>query len=170
VLLHSHGLSGGQWRKLTGDLVAHGFRVLAVPLAGHGRSEPWPEPKPFSFAIDVERVGEVVRAVQPAHVVGHSYGGLIALHVARGVPGGVATLSLFDPVAFGVLDADEDRDARAVLEALDLSWPPRPSSASAGCARSSISGVKRVPGARCETMRATSSVVSRGSFARASAR
>jgi pimeloyl-ACP methyl ester carboxylesterase len=126
VLLHCHGLSGGQWRKLTADLVAHGFRVLAVDLTGQGRSEPWPEPKPFSFSIDVERVGEIVRTVQPAHLVGHSYGGLIALHVARVLPGSLRTLSLFDPVAFHVLDADEDRDARAILAALDLSWPPEP--------------------------------------------
>jgi pimeloyl-ACP methyl ester carboxylesterase len=124
VLLHSHGLSGGQWRKLGADLVARGRRVLAVDLTGQGRSEPWPEPAPFSSAIDVERVGDLVRAVAPAHVVGHSYGGLIALHVARDAPDRVRTLSLYDPVAFGVLDADEDRDARAVLDALDLTWEP----------------------------------------------
>ena len=53
VLLHSHGLSGGQWRKLTPDLVAHGFRGLAVDLTGQGRSEPWPEPTPFSVTIDI---------------------------------------------------------------------------------------------------------------------
>src|SRR5262245_48676383 len=126
LLLHSHGLSGGQWRKLASDLVAKGRRVLAVDLTGHGRSEPWPEPKPFSFATDVERVGAIVRAVGPAHVVGHSYGGLIALHVARDMPGSLRALSLFDPVAFGVLDANEDRDARAILAALDLSWGPDP--------------------------------------------
>jgi pimeloyl-ACP methyl ester carboxylesterase len=126
VLLHSHGLSGSQWRKLTPDLVARGFRVLAVDFTGHGRSAPWPEPKPFSFTIDVERVGDIIRRVQPAHLVGHSYGGLVALHVARALPGSVRTLALFDPVAFHVLDADEDRDARAMLAALDLSWQPGP--------------------------------------------
>ena len=126
VLLHSHGLSGGQWRKLTPDLVARGFRVLAVDLTGQGRSEPWPEPKPFSFTTDVERVGDIVRMAQPAHLVGHSYGGLVALHVARALPGSVRTLTLFDPVAFSVLDADDDRDARAILAALDLSWNPEP--------------------------------------------
>lgn len=126
VLLHSHGLSGGQWRKLTPDLVAHGFRVLAVDLTGQGRSEPWPEPKPFSFSIDVERVGDIVRTVQPAYLVGHSYGGFVALHVARALPGSVRTLTLFDPVAFNVLDADEDREALAILAALDLSWKPEP--------------------------------------------
>jgi len=126
VLLHSHGLSGRQWRKLTPALVAQGFRVLAVDLTGQGRSEPWPEPKPFSFTIDVDRVGEIVRTVQPAHLVGHSYGAFVGLHVARAWPGSTRTLTLFDPVAFHVLDAVEDRDARAILAALDLSWTPEP--------------------------------------------
>jgi pimeloyl-ACP methyl ester carboxylesterase len=122
ILLHSHGLSGRQWRKLGGELVARGMRVLAVDLSGQGQSEPWPEPRAFSFEIDVERVTELLRAVQPAHLVGHSYGGLIALHVARAEPRALRTLSLFDPVAFSILHRDVDRDARAILDGLDLSW------------------------------------------------
>jgi len=122
ILLHSHGLSGGQWRKLGGELVAAGLRVLAVDLTGQGKSEPWPEPRPFSFEVDVAAVAELVRSVEPAHLVGHSYGGLIALHVARAEPHAVRTLSLFDPVAFGVLDPVRDRDARDVLDRLDLTW------------------------------------------------
>jgi pimeloyl-ACP methyl ester carboxylesterase len=126
VLLHSHGLSSGQWRKLGSELVSRQFRVLAVDLTAQGKSDPWPESEPFSFAIDVERVGQLVRAIRPAHLVGHSYGGLIALHVARTVPHGLHTLTVFDPVAFSVLDSDDDRDARAVLADLDLSWGPEP--------------------------------------------
>jgi pimeloyl-ACP methyl ester carboxylesterase len=125
VLLHSHGLSGGQWRKLCSELAARGMRALAVDLTGQGRSEPWPEPEPFSFRIDVERVAQLVRAVQPAHVVGHSYGGLVALHVALAEPRAVRSVAVFDAVAFGVLDPHADRDARAILDALDLSWDDR---------------------------------------------
>jgi pimeloyl-ACP methyl ester carboxylesterase len=126
VLLHSHGLSGRQWRKLATELVAHGLRSLAVDLTGQGRSEPWLEPRPFAFRTDVERVAQLVRDVQPAHVVGHSYGGLVALQVSAAVPDALATVSVFDPVAFGVLDATEDRDALAVLGEYDMSWGPRP--------------------------------------------
>ena len=115
VLLHSHGLDGGQWRKLSGELVERGYRVSAPDLTGQGKSEPWPQAKPFSFHIDVERIAEL----KPDHLIGHSYGGLVALHVARVTP--VRSLALFDPVAFSVLGAD-DGDARAILDALDLSW------------------------------------------------
>ena len=126
ILLHSHGLSGRQWKRLSEELVARGLRAIAVDLAGQGRSQPWPEPEPFSFEIDVERVVELARAARPAHVVGHSYGGLVALHDARAAPSAVRTLSVFDPVAFGVLDPVADRDACAILANLDLSWGARP--------------------------------------------
>jgi pimeloyl-ACP methyl ester carboxylesterase len=125
VLLHSHGLSGRQWRKLGGELVTHDMRMLAVDLSGQGESEAWPEPRPFSFDVDVAAVAELVRTVQPAHVIGHSYGGLIALHVSRAEPRTLRTLSLYDPVAFGVLDPVSDRDALAILDELDLSADDR---------------------------------------------
>lgn len=124
VLLHSHGLSSRQWRRLGGELGGRGMRVVAVDLTGHGASEAWPEPRPFSFELDVERVTEIV-AAHPAHLVGHSYGGLIALHVARLAPRSVRTLSLYDPVAFGVLDPVADRDAWDILGRLDLAWDER---------------------------------------------
>ncbi|HEV7556416.1 MAG TPA: alpha/beta hydrolase [Kofleriaceae bacterium] len=121
VLLHSGGLSGRQWRRLASDLVAHGKRAMAVDLTGHGRSEPWPEPTPFSFRIDVDRIVDILRDVGPAHLVGHSYGGLLALQTALAAPTQVRSLSVYDPVAFGVL-GEADADARQVIDGLDLSW------------------------------------------------
>jgi pimeloyl-ACP methyl ester carboxylesterase len=124
LLLHSSGLSGRQWRRLASELVTSGKRAIVPDLTGHGRSEPWLEPLPFSFRTDVLRVTEILRAAAPAHVVGHSYGALLALHVALASPGSVRSLSLFDPVTFGVLDRAKDQDARAILASLDLTWGP----------------------------------------------
>jgi pimeloyl-ACP methyl ester carboxylesterase len=126
ILLHSHGLSGRQWRRLAGDLVARGMRALAIDLSGQGKSEPWPEPDTFRFDLDVMRVAEILRTLGRAHVVGHSYGGLIALHVALAEPSALLSLTVFDPVAFSVLDSEADRDARAVLDSLDFSWGSSP--------------------------------------------
>ncbi len=124
ILIHSSGLSSRQWRRLSADLVAHGMRVVAPDLTGHGQSEPWPEPVPFSFTTDVERVAEIARTLPAAHVIGHSYGGLVALHVARAVP--LRSLVVFDPVAFGVLDPVRDGDVRSAVYDLDLAWGPEP--------------------------------------------
>lgn len=48
-------------------------------------------------------------ADQPAHLIGHSMGGFIALRVALG-SANVASLTLIEPMAFGVLDPQADRD------------------------------------------------------------
>jgi pimeloyl-ACP methyl ester carboxylesterase len=123
VLLHSHGMSGRQWRRLASELVSRGRRTLVPDLSGHGASPPWPEPTPFSFQTDVEAVVELLQSIAPAHLIGHSYGGLVALQAARITPQSVQSLAVYDPVAFGVLD-ERDRDVRQELSDLDLSWGP----------------------------------------------
>jgi len=122
LLLHSSGLSGRQWRRLVPELVKRGMRAVVPDLTGHGQSEPWPEPTPFSFRTDVDRVGEVLRTLGAAHVVGHSYGGLVGLHAAVASPAAIRSLTLYEPVAFGVLDVAEDADARATLDGVEMSW------------------------------------------------
>ncbi|HEX3771242.1 MAG TPA: alpha/beta hydrolase [Polyangiaceae bacterium] len=126
VLLHSSGMSGRQWRRLAGDLVARGFRAVVPDLAGHGQSPGWPELDPLTFAVDVDDVGALVDGEgAPVDLVGHSYGGLIALLVALARPERVRSLALYDPVAFGVLGAD-DADARADLDAVPSPWEDTP--------------------------------------------
>jgi len=124
LLLHSSGLSGRQWRRLTPELVRRGMRAVVPDLTGHGASDAWPEPISFSFRTDVDRVVAILQADDAAHVVGHSYGGLVALHAALAAPRSIRSLSLLDPVAFGTLDTTVDADARGSLLELDLSWGP----------------------------------------------
>jgi pimeloyl-ACP methyl ester carboxylesterase len=122
LLLHSSGLSGRQWRRLVPELVKRGMRAVSPDLTGHGQSDAWPEPTPFSFRIDVERVQEILHGLGAAHVVGHSYGGLVALHAAIAAPSAIRSLNLYEPVAFGVLDSSEDDDARATLRGVEMHW------------------------------------------------
>src|SRR5258708_1009668 len=108
LLLHSSGLSGRQWRKLAGEIAKRGMTAIVPDLSGHGASEAWPEPKPFAYPIDVDEILDIVDG--SVHVVGHSYGGLLALQVARAIPGLIRSFVLYDPVAFGVLDPVVDAD------------------------------------------------------------
>lgn len=119
VLLHSSGLSSRQWGRLAAAL---GERAIAPDLLGHGTSAPWPEPEPFSFERDVDQIEALLRARGPVHLVGHSYGGFLALQTALRVPEKIETLTLYDPVAFGALDRTADADARADVFALELRW------------------------------------------------
>jgi pimeloyl-ACP methyl ester carboxylesterase len=100
LLLHSGGFTSRQWRKLAETLAPR--RVVAPDLTGYGTRPRWPVGVPFHFQTDVDLVAEL--ATEPMHVVGHSYGGLIALQLALQHPDRVRSLSLYEPVAFGILD------------------------------------------------------------------
>ncbi len=83
VLLHSGGMSSRQWRSLAERLAAN-HRVLAPDLLGSGKNPPWPGDLPFGYELDVAAVARVLDRVDGAvHLVGHSYGGLVALTLAR---------------------------------------------------------------------------------------
>ena len=115
VLLHSSGLSSRQFGKLAGRLVESDYRVVAVDLTGHGKSPALAEGTTMSWRDDVAEVIALID--EPAYLVGHSYGGLVALHVALAAP--VQGLVLYDPVAFGILD-ERDADVTPTLSSIDL--------------------------------------------------
>ncbi|MEO8549524.1 MAG: alpha/beta hydrolase [Kofleriaceae bacterium] len=117
VLLHSSGLSSRQFTRLGAAIAAQGKQAVLVDLTGHGKSPPLPEGEPMTWRDDVARVVELLRV--PSVLVGHSYGGLVALHAALVAPDRVQGLILYDPVAFGILD-EGDRDVAVTLDAIDL--------------------------------------------------
>lgn len=119
LLLHSSGLSSQQWRRLRTALESS-HRVLAPDLIGYGRSASWAGAEPFQFGTDVA-VAEAVAAVAsgPIHVVGHSYGGFLALKVAAGGRVPLASLAMYDPVAFGVLYSAQDQEGLQDLAVAD---------------------------------------------------
>ncbi|HEX4453108.1 MAG TPA: alpha/beta fold hydrolase [Kofleriaceae bacterium] len=101
LLLHSGGFTSRQWRKL-GEALAPTHRVVAPDLTGYGARPRWPAGTPFHFQTDIELAAELM--TEPMHIVGHSYGGLIGLQLALAHPDRVRSLSLYEPVAFGILD------------------------------------------------------------------
>jgi pimeloyl-ACP methyl ester carboxylesterase len=122
VLLHSGGLSGRQWRRLR-DLLSPDRRVIVPDLLGYGASSPWPVGEPFAMEQDLEALRALLdHAGGPAHLVGHSYGGLLALKLAIERPAAARSLALYEPVAFGLLDRAADADAWALLEAIPLAY------------------------------------------------
>ncbi|HTL33050.1 MAG TPA: alpha/beta fold hydrolase, partial [Kofleriaceae bacterium] len=101
LLVHSSGFTSRQWRKLAESLT--GYRVIAPELLGY--AEPWPKGRAFHFREDVDHLAALLDG--PTHVVGHSYGGFLALHLALAYPDRVRSLAVYEPVAFGVLAADD---------------------------------------------------------------
>lgn len=116
VMLHSSGASGAQWRGLA-DKLSQRFRVLAPDLYGYGSTSEWRGTGPFSLAHEAALVTAVMdRLDEPVHLVGHSYGGAVALHVARMQRERVRSLSLFEPVAFHLLRTGDALDEAALRE------------------------------------------------------
>ena len=127
VLLHSSGMSGDQWRRTAEGLRQGGARTIVPDFLGSGRSAPWPEGKPFQFQNDVDVTVGLLRQVgEPVHLVGHSYGGFIALQAALREPARVLSMALYDPVAFGVLDPEADADALEDRSRLAFDWGETP--------------------------------------------
>ncbi len=117
LLLHATASSGAQWRSLTEALPA-GCHVLAPDLYGYGESDPWPGYGPLSLADEVALADAVLPPGRgPIHLVGHSYGGAVALRFAMQYPERLRSLVLIEPVAFHLLDDDgSDPANRGLLD------------------------------------------------------
>jgi lipase len=97
AVLALHGLTGHgkRWESLALEELPD-VRVIAPDLRGHGRS---PSAPPWSFEAHVADLRALLAAegVGPAVVVGHSFGGAVALHLAHRHPELVRGLLLLDP-------------------------------------------------------------------------
>jgi pimeloyl-ACP methyl ester carboxylesterase len=114
VLLHGGGSSGAQWRGVV-RLLEDRYRMVTVDHYGHGGTEPWPGP-PTARSHDAEAV--LVRAVMdtldgPVHLVGHSYGGGVALRLALGAPHTLRSLTVLEPQVVAVLEHAREADLAA---------------------------------------------------------
>jgi pimeloyl-ACP methyl ester carboxylesterase len=97
ILLHSSVSGNREWRTLTAALQDR-FRVIAPNLIGYGQTRSWPGVRRQTLA-DQSRVvlPFVDRTDGPVHVVGHSFGGTVAMQVALERPERVAGLVLIEP-------------------------------------------------------------------------
>lgn len=100
-----HGFPGGaaDWRGVAARLAAAGARVLVPDLLGFGAS-----PRPTAFAdLWADRQADAlaaeldVRRLRTAVVVGHDYGGPVAITLADRRPDLVAALAVADTNVFG---------------------------------------------------------------------
>jgi lipase len=133
-VLAIHGLTGhGQrWRTVATQHLSE-FAIAAPDLIGHGRSS-WAAPR--TLDANVAALAELLdaNAEGPVVVVGHSFGGAVALNLAAARPDLVAALVLLDPAVgldggwmrdiaddmFASPDYTDREEARA--EKADGSW------------------------------------------------
>ncbi|HMK69461.1 MAG TPA: alpha/beta hydrolase [Xanthobacteraceae bacterium] len=118
MLVHSSVSGARQWRRLMDDLKDR-FRVRAVNLYGYGKTPPWPA-EPMQALDDQARLIEAAlpEGAEQIHLVGHSFGGSVAMKAAARLRGRVAKLVLLETNPFYLL-AQNGRVA-AFAEAMDM--------------------------------------------------
>lgn len=114
VLIHGSMFDYREWSKLLQPL-AKDYRVIAYSRRYH-----WPNAAPAanadaSLEVQVEDLAAIIKTLKigPAHLIGHSFGGAVALQFTLRHPELVRTLVLAEPGVAGVLTtAPEDEAAR----------------------------------------------------------
>src|SRR5262245_50785030 len=115
VCVHASASSSAQWRPLM-DRLGGRFRVAAVDLHGAGRTPAWAGARPLTLADEAALLEPILASTdRPVHVVGHSYGGAVALKLALAHLDRLASLTVFEPVLFSLL-VEQDPDDPAARE------------------------------------------------------
>jgi pimeloyl-ACP methyl ester carboxylesterase len=118
VLLHSSVSGNRQWRAFI-DAFADRYRVLAINLYGYGATTPWPAADVQTLAAQADLVLAICANIAgPIHLVGHSFGGSVALKAAAALEGRLGRLVLLEPIPFYLLEQHGRREAHAEARAL----------------------------------------------------
>jgi pimeloyl-ACP methyl ester carboxylesterase len=120
VMLHSSGSTANQWRDLVA-LLEPEWKTRTPDQWGCGDTGPWPGERPFTLSEEAAPVIRIIESGErPVHLVGHSYGGGVALNIARRYPDQIASLTLIEPTAFHLLMDGSDWDKTLYREVLTV--------------------------------------------------
>jgi pimeloyl-ACP methyl ester carboxylesterase len=118
VLIHSSVSANRQWRALIEGLKDR-YRVLAINLFGYGETTPWSGTAPQSLYAQAQLILALCEDLgTPLHLVGHSFGGSVALKAARLLGSRVGSLILLEPNPFYLLK--QNGRTEAFLESRSL--------------------------------------------------
>lgn len=138
VLLHCSAAGARQMEAFANALrdrfTVGPLEILIPDLHGYGASEPRRGPQPLALAHEAAIVAALARRTGgPVHLIGHSYGGAVALAAAQSRPDLVRSLVLIEPVSFHLLRDGDSRDdallaeighvAEAIRDGLDTGTP-----------------------------------------------
>jgi len=118
VLLHSSASSSRQWNALA-ELLRPRYDVRTVDFHGHGTRAAWHGARPLTLADEVALVEPILQEAGSVHLVGHSYGGAVALKLVDLHPQSVRSLVVYEPVLFNWLFRHEP-DSPAAQQAIEL--------------------------------------------------
>lgn len=99
ILLHGKNFCGATWEDTAGALLDSGYRVLIPDQIGFCKSSK-PREAQYSFAMMASFTQKLMdeRGIADAAVIGHSTGGMLAMHFALMYPDQVTHLVLVNPL------------------------------------------------------------------------
>ncbi|TQV78627.1 alpha/beta fold hydrolase [Denitrobaculum tricleocarpae] len=116
MALHCSGANGTQWAHLASQFDSD-TDFIAPNLVGPEAAAAGWSMQSYSLAEEARPLVErLLSAARPVHLVGHSYGGALALHIARHYPQHVASLCLYEPTCFSLLARSGESDQRLYRE------------------------------------------------------
>jgi pimeloyl-ACP methyl ester carboxylesterase len=140
VLLHGKSFSGDYWAEPIKMLTAKGYRVVVPDQLGFGKSA-----KPdirYSFDLLARNTKALLDklGIEKAAIVGHSFGGMLAVYFARDYPDVTQVLILENPIGledyrsaippqpletlFKTEMAQTPQSYRTFMRAFYVGWPP----------------------------------------------
>jgi pimeloyl-ACP methyl ester carboxylesterase len=121
IALHCSGSGAAQWRKL-GEALGSRHAFVAPEHYGCDSTGPWSGERAFTLADEAARTIGIIDASRgKVHLVGHSYGGGVALRAAVERPERIASLTLYEPSAFHLLKTMGAHGAHALAEIIAIS-------------------------------------------------
>jgi pimeloyl-ACP methyl ester carboxylesterase len=103
VLIHSSVSGNRQWRSLV-EALRERHRVLAINLFGYGETTPWPAPARQTLYAQAQLVLALCESLAgPVQLVGHSFGGSVAMKAALLMGTRVSRMVLLEPNPFHLL-------------------------------------------------------------------
>jgi len=106
ITFHSSLSSGRQWLPLSSQLKQE-YTFFHFDLLRYGKAPTLAQGQSYRFSQEIARVQWLIekeKIIEPIHIVGHSCGGAVALKFAVEHPHLVRSLTLFEPVAFHLLE------------------------------------------------------------------
>jgi pimeloyl-ACP methyl ester carboxylesterase len=119
IALHCSGSGASQWRYLS-EAFGGRYQLVSPEHYGCESAGAWSGEHAFTLADEAARtIGLIDQLDGEVHLVGHSYGGGVALHVALARTDRIASLALYEPSAFHLLrELEETREAFAEISGI----------------------------------------------------
>ena len=116
IALHCSGAGAGQWRCL-GETLGPDYELLTPEHYGCESMGLWTGEHAFTLADEAARSFALIDESEgKVHLIGHSYGGGVALNVAINRPDRIASMAVYEPSAFHLLRQMGEAGAKAFAE------------------------------------------------------